>query len=89
MAEFGEGDMRLYVKGVNRLWSTTIHCQWALSDMRRKSSKSGGNRRADPVGAAEKDAAADGEEAHPRDGGSMSFAAFFGDVEDGKHDENS
>jgi len=35
MAEFGEGDMRLYVKGVNKLWSTPIHCQWALSDMRR------------------------------------------------------
>ena len=35
MAELGEGDMRLYVKGVNKLWSTPIHCQWALSDMRR------------------------------------------------------
>ena len=34
MAEPGEGDMRLYVKGDNRLWGTPIHCQWALSDMR-------------------------------------------------------
>jgi hypothetical protein len=42
MAEPGEGDLRLYVKGVNRIWSTKIHCQWALADMRRNSAKSGG-----------------------------------------------
>lgn len=35
MATPGEGDMRLYVKGDNHIWGTPIHCQWALSDMRR------------------------------------------------------
>lgn len=76
-----EGDMRLYVKGVNRLWGAPIHCQWALSDMRRESAKSGGRRRTDSARAADKDAAADGEEeARPRDGRSRSFADFFGEV---------
>ena len=35
MGAFYEGDMRLYVKGVNRLLGSPIQCQWALSDMRR------------------------------------------------------
>lgn len=79
MAEPGEGDKRLYVKGVNRLWGTTIHCQWALSDMRRTPAKSGGRKRADSAGTAET-AAEDREEAHPHDGRSMSLVDFFGDV---------
>ena len=33
-AELGEGDLRLYVQGVNRLWGTRIHCEWALADLR-------------------------------------------------------
>lgn len=33
MAQPGEGDLRLYVKGVNRLWGDKIHCEWALSDL--------------------------------------------------------
>ena len=34
MAEIGEGDMRLYVKGDNHIWGAPIHCEWAISDMR-------------------------------------------------------
>lgn len=34
MAREGEGDMRLYVKGDNRIWGDPIHCAWTLSDMR-------------------------------------------------------
>lgn len=36
MASIGEGDMRLYVKGVNQLWGAPIHCEWAISDMRNR-----------------------------------------------------
>ncbi|MDO5319340.1 MAG: hypothetical protein Q4G65_11985 [bacterium] len=32
MADVGEGDMRLYVPGINRLFSVPIHCEWALND---------------------------------------------------------
>ena len=34
MAEIGEGDMRLYVKGDNHIWGAPIQCEWAISDMR-------------------------------------------------------
>ena len=33
-AEIGEGDLRLYVKGVNHLWGAKVQCEWALADLR-------------------------------------------------------
>lgn len=33
-AGIGEGDLRLYVKGVNHLWGAKVQCEWALADLR-------------------------------------------------------
>ena len=76
MAALGEGDMRLYVKGCNRLFGTPIHCQWALSDMHRKSNGSNGRRQADSRHAAEKAAAEEGEDSRPTPRGNI----FSGEV---------
>ena len=76
MAAPGEGDMRLYVKGCNRLFGTPIHCQWALSDMHRKSNGSNGRRQADSRHAAEKAAAEEGADSRPTPRGDI----FFGEV---------
>ena len=32
MVDIGEGNMWLYVPGINKLFSDPIHCEWALSD---------------------------------------------------------
>lgn len=76
MARPGEGDMRLYVKGCNRLFGTPIHCQWALSDMRRKSKGSSGRRQADSSRGAEKSAAEEGADSCPLPRSDI----FFGEV---------
>ena len=71
-----EGDMRLYVKGCNRLFGSPIQCHWALSDMRRKSKGSSGRRQADSSRASEKSAAEEGADSRPTPRGDI----FFGEV---------